>query len=580
MSTYRYHIDKIVLKQNNSIDSSKINVFVGANNCGKTQLLKDMIAYITGQDNQTVILNEMDISYPENWNSFIEAYPISINEANGSTQFKYISTTLDKEPSSYTINNYPATIESWLQNNKQQFRKATGIGLVTYLNTDNRLRLAMSQSVQNIHQKGAKNVLEALYLSGRNSTENVRKIIKEILNVDVYLDSTNLGMLQCKIGDDFSKISPNAQDAYTQLQKYPLLDTQGDGIRSVLGIIAAIISIHKPIILLDEPEAFLHPPQAMKLGSIISEIIDDNQQIFISTHSADFLKGLLSTTRDASIIHLKRDSKNNTTANELDSKTLNQLITDPLLSSSRVLEGMFYKCVVATEADADTVFYQRMFQKISSDEIHFVNAHNKQTLKKLIEPYNNLGIKFAMIADADVIRDKHDFQNLLSITDNTELQTEILALRDEIYRYFQSKNKYDLLLELKEKTQELCSSPLPVSSDTPEKIESALFDFRSSLKKLRDNSDELADFKEKGYLCLPESLKPLFNNLWDKCSKIGLFIVRTGELESWLVDYGINKTANKSKWIITALDKLFDIEYDNSKEIWKFMDELKKYLLS
>ena len=123
MSTYRYHIDKIVLKQNNSIDSSKINVFVGANNCGKTQLLKDMIAYITGQDTQTVILDQMDISYPENWSSFIESYPISINEANGSTQFKYISTTLDKEPSSYTINNYPATIESWLQNNKQQPRR-------------------------------------------------------------------------------------------------------------------------------------------------------------------------------------------------------------------------------------------------------------------------------------------------------------------------------------------------------------------------------------------------------------------------------------------------------------------------
>ena len=43
---------------------------------------------------------------------------------------------------------------------------------------------------------------------------------------------------------------------------------------------------------------------------------------------------------------------------------------------------MFYKGVVATEADADAVFYQRLFQKIgASDEIASVDKgiHNKTT---------------------------------------------------------------------------------------------------------------------------------------------------------------------------------------------------------
>ena len=110
-------------------------------------------------------------------------------------------------------------------------------------------------------------------------------------------------------------------------------------------------------------EAFLHPPQALQLGEIISGLVEPSQQIFIATHSADFLRGLLSSTRDAVIIHLDR-VENITEANVLDSATLNQIITDPLLSSSRVLEGMFYKGVVATEADADAVFYQRLFQKL------------------------------------------------------------------------------------------------------------------------------------------------------------------------------------------------------------------------
>lgn len=109
---------------------------------------------------------------------------------------------------------------------------------------------------------------------------------------------------------------------------------------------------------------------------MISDLIDDSQQIFIATHSADFLRGLLSRTRNAVITHLTRTPENATIAKQLDSVTLNKIITNPLLSSSRVLEGMFYKGVVATEADADAVFYQRLFQKVgAADQIHFVNAH-------------------------------------------------------------------------------------------------------------------------------------------------------------------------------------------------------------
>lgn len=112
----------------------------------------------------------------------------------------------------------------------------------------------------------------------------------------------NLGTLEYRIGTDFSFVSANPQEAFKQLSSFPLLDTQGDGMRSVLGIVSAIVSVKKPIILLDEPEAFLHPPQALQLGEVISGLVESSQQIFIATHSADFLRGLLSSTRDAVII--------------------------------------------------------------------------------------------------------------------------------------------------------------------------------------------------------------------------------------------------------------------------------------
>ena len=199
---------------------------------------------------------------------------------------------------------------------------------------------------------------------------------------------------------------------------------------------------------------------------------------------------------------------------------------------------MFYKGVVATEADADAVFYQRLFQKIgAADEVHFVNAHNKQTLKKIIGPYQKLGIKFAMIADADVIRDKREFSDILQVTSDEQLKSQILQERETIMKHFQVRNKYAVLYELQAKTKELAEQPLIPETADPDDIASALFDFRSNLKKLRDDSDELSEFKKDGRASLPSELQPNFDNLWKCCASEGLFIVNVGELESWMVDY-------------------------------------------
>ena len=579
--TYKYQINSIKLKKGKPFSPGRINVFVGANNCGKTQLLKDMLGYITGTQASSIILDELFIPYPDTWNAMQKAYDMKIVETVHGKQLRHISPTLDGDPSGPTQADIQDTLSRWLKYDQRLFRSATGPGLVSYLNTDNRLKLALSQAVkQDLQKRGPKNVLEALYESGATATETVQKCIRNIFDVDVFLNPYNLGTLEFRVGDDFSTVSKNPQDAFKQLSDYQLIDIQGDGIRSVLGIISAIVSAQKPVILLDEPEAFLHPPQALQLGEIISGLVNTDQQIFIATHSADFLRGLLSTTRDAVIIHLERTA-NDTHANILDSETLNQIVTDPLLSSSRVLEGMFYKGVVATEADADAVFYQRLFQKIgAADEIHFVNAHNKQTLKKIINPYRKLGIKFAMIADADVIRDRHDFSEILEVTTDTTLRDQILQDRENILNYFQKKSKHDVLYELRNSTKKLVEETTFSTDTSPDELEHILYDFRRALKNLREESDDLAAFKKLGRVALPPELQITFDSLWTACASIGIFIVRVGELESWLIDYDIASTSNKSKWISSALNKVFNIEYDENKEVWKFVDELKAFLRS
>lgn len=87
------------------------------------------------------------------------------------------------------------------------------------------------------------------------------------------------------------------------------LDEQGDGMRSFVTVLLHVLaSTSHSIQLLDEPEAFLHPPQARLLGRYIAEKRRDNSQLFIATHSTDVLDGLIEGgANKVRIVRLRRN---------------------------------------------------------------------------------------------------------------------------------------------------------------------------------------------------------------------------------------------------------------------------------
>lgn len=54
-----------------------------------------------------------------------------------------------------------------------------------------------------------------------------------------------------------------------EIEKLPTLHSQGDGMRSYVGVLLHTSVGRESILLIDEPEAFLHPPQARQLGTML-----------------------------------------------------------------------------------------------------------------------------------------------------------------------------------------------------------------------------------------------------------------------------------------------------------------------
>lgn len=101
-----------------------------------------------------------------------------------------------------------------------------------------------------------------------------------------------------------------------------------DGIKAYTGIVSKVISAEASTILIDEPEAFLHPPLARKLGSVLANLsADEKKEIYISTHSANFIMGCIESRTPINIIRVGYDNRT-ATANLIDHATLTTCIPE------------------------------------------------------------------------------------------------------------------------------------------------------------------------------------------------------------------------------------------------------------
>jgi hypothetical protein len=133
---------------------------------------------------------------------------------------------------------------------------------------------------------------------------------------------------------------------FEKLQKLDPLQIQGAGMRSFVGVLLSAFISERSILIIDEPEDFLHPPQARLMGKMLVQNLPSGRQLFLATHSEDFLKGLLDASNDnLNIIRIKREGAINKVST-LSSADIKNIWSDPLLRHSNILSGLFHSQVI------------------------------------------------------------------------------------------------------------------------------------------------------------------------------------------------------------------------------------------
>ncbi|NWJ71499.1 ATP-binding protein [Pseudonocardia sp. ICBG1122] len=219
---------------------------------------------------------------------------------------------------------------------------------------------------------------------------NIRLRVSRSRSQEDFKTSTSSGIVDSSISDKLSEL--------------PFIESQSDGVRSFSSMILGLSASPYPVVLIDEPEAFLHPPQARLIGREIAKRNSDGQ-VFVATHSLDVLLGILSEDNvSVQVVRLTRDN-DVTSSKVLNNEQLRLLWRDPLLRYSKALDGLFHDGVVVCEGDADSYFYSSIASNRSDSppDIMYTFAGGKQRLHLIASALVAVGVPVRVVADFDIL---------------------------------------------------------------------------------------------------------------------------------------------------------------------------------
>jgi hypothetical protein len=531
--------------------SDGLTVIVGPNNAGKslilTELWQELQTRLDQQQSQHIrAVGSAKLDFQGPANEFIDWL--------GATYFR-------RPPGQYPDGNFPqpnypspaGTVH------EGEIREHWGHGrlgplaglLIRLLGADGRTQMVSGVGALNLLTERPSSPLQFLYADReleQQASELMMRAFHLPLTINRYAGSTILAHVgRTKLAESM----PPSKEYLAQLMALPQLQEQGDGIRAFMGILLTITTAHYPIVLIDEPEAFLHPPQAYLLGRVLAEQHNRGIQIVMATHSSDILRGVTSakaSSGNVTVVRLTRSDAGNHVA-QVPAASVGDLYEDPLIKYYGILDGLFYHGVVLCEADSDCTYYRAVLDSVKvlddgttteSISLHFAQCGGKARLAKAVKALRAAQVPVACVVDFDSLQNDSEFTDLVSACGGDP--TVLAPRRNDIVSAIQAKAvPVDRLVARTKIDQALDGrNTAHLSSGEVSKIKEAV-SARSGWKEA----------KQQGRGCLSGQAVTSFDTLNTELRKLGIFLVDKGELERFHPEVPAD---NKAEWLRQVLE--------------------------
>lgn len=339
------------------------------------------------------------------------------------------------------------------------------------------------------------------------------------------------------------------------VSQLPPLDAQGDGMRSFFGVMIPVLAGAQQIILVDEPEAFLHPPQARALGrELASAAWQRGAQLIVATHDKDFISGVLDAEGELSIVRLLR-TDTSTSRTQPSPERLRHLRDDRLLRYSNVLNGLFAQLVVLCESDQDCRFYEAALDHYVSEhaddaaihtvpasDVIFIPVNGKGGFANFIPSLQELAVPTVVIPDLDLLKSREQTSALF------EMLGGEWALVERDYRVATDSRRRASSRKTVRAVLDATVAVLdPIASVEPDKRYDGAV--RETVEEiLSAGSDPWADAKRSGVRAFSGDEYSALSSLVAALDARGVILVQVGELERFAPDLAKNRS-----WLPSAI---------------------------
>jgi hypothetical protein len=548
-----------------SFSRSDVVVVVGPNNGGKSSLLRDIRVLVRHKPPRTFVVSEVKIDKQgseDDLRSWLA--PMQLGE-----------TSISPEDQHYDINGNSTTFKvlnaCWQHHDKlpDPLRDA----FFFLLSAEQRLNLSDPPRNIAITSQRPVHPIQALFLNDELEQKVSEKVFRAF-GVDLVVHRNAGDAIPLHVG---KRPSPNPGEdrisfGYVQrLQQLPTLQSQGDGMRSFVGVLLYTLLGQHTVVLIDEPEAFLHPPQAKLLGRSLVQNRFGKRQLFIATHSSDVLRGVLdSGSSDVKVIRIKRDGENNA-VRLLDNDRVKQLWSDPLLRHSNILDGLFHDGVIVCESDGDCRFYAAVLDSLDREresllaDIQFTHCGGKHRLPTVVNALKQVDVPVHVVADFDVLS---AMEPLKSIVESLGVDWQTIQRDWELVKSSIEQRKPELeTSEVKKEIDRIL-----------ENVDQASFpkEAAEKIKAVLKKSSAWAQAKTIGRTFVPSGdATQACSRLLENLSAAGLFVVEVGELEGFVRSVG----GHGPRWVneVLALNLATDSKLDDARSFIRRVSNFAKH---
>lgn len=179
----------------------------------------------------------------------------------------------------------------------------------------------------------------------------------------------------------------------------------GAGIFEIIKFLTYLIGKEKKVLLIDEPELHLHPHMQRKLSKIIKDFSNKKNQILYVTHSPIFID--LSNPEDIKVIS---NHDGMTCVSEI-----SPIPDDVKKTLTRIIDNdgkefLFAKKVILVEGDTEMGAIPNIFNKLKMDldTLGITLIPCVTNFSPFIKILKSIGIPFHVIADRDTLMNIHD----------------------------------------------------------------------------------------------------------------------------------------------------------------------------